>query len=112
TALSMITAPETRGAFDLAKEDPKLREAYGKKKFGQSGLLPRRLIHAGLRFVPVTDGAWDTHQNNFKSLKDKLMPRVDQGLPRLLIDLEERGLLDSTLVVWLTDFGRAPQIHV
>ncbi len=107
----MITAPETKGAFDLAKEDPKLREAYGKNKFGQSCLLARRLIEAGVRFVTVTDGAWDTHTNNFKSLKDKLMPRVDQGLPQLLIDLEQRGLLSSTLVIWLTDFGRTPQIN-
>jgi Protein of unknown function (DUF1501) len=111
TAFNMITAPETKGAFDLAKEDPKLREAYGKNKFGQSCLLARRLIEAGVRFVTVTDGAWDTHQNNFKSLKDRLMPRVDQGLPQLLIDLEQRGLLSSTLVIWLTDFGRTPQIN-
>jgi hypothetical protein len=111
TALNMITAPETRGAFDLSKEEPKLREAYGKNKFGQSCLLARRLIEAGVRFVTVTDGGWDTHQNNFKSLKERLMPRVDQGLPQLVIDLEERGLLDSTLVVWLTDFGRTPQIN-
>jgi hypothetical protein len=111
TALAMITAPETRGAFDLTKEDDKLREAYGKNKFGQSCLLARRLIEAGVRFVTVTDGAWDTHQNNFKSLKDRLMPRVDQGLPQLLVDLDQRGLLASTLVVWLTDFGRTPQIN-
>ena len=111
TALNMITAPETKGAFDLAQEDPQLREAYGKNKFGQSCLLARRLIEAGVRFVTVTDGAWDTHQNNFKSLKDRLMPRVDQGLPQLVIDLEDRGLLASTLVVWLTDFGRTPQIN-
>jgi uncharacterized protein (DUF1501 family) len=111
TALNMITAPETKGAFDLAKEDEKLREAYGKNKFGQSCLLARRLIEAGVRFVTVTDGGWDTHTNNFKSLKDRLMPRVDQGLPQLLIDLEQRGLLDSTLVIWLTDFGRTPQIN-
>jgi hypothetical protein len=111
TALNMITAPETKGAFDLSKEDPKVREAYGKNKFGQSCLLARRLIEAGVRFVTVTDGGWDTHQNNFKSLKDRLMPRVDQGLPQLVIDLEQRGLLDSTLVVWLTDFGRTPQIN-
>jgi len=111
TALSMITARETREAFDLSKEDDQLREAYGKNKFGQSCLMARRLIEAGVRFVTVTDGAWDTHQNNFKSLKEKLIPRVDQGLPRLLIDLEERGLLKTTLVVWLTDFGRTPQIN-
>ena len=53
--------------------------------------MARRLIEAGVRFVTVTDGGWDTHQNNFKSLKDRLMPRVDQGLPQLLIDLEQRG---------------------
>ncbi|MDX1944380.1 MAG: DUF1501 domain-containing protein [Pirellulaceae bacterium] len=111
TALSMITSPETKGAFDLNKEDDKLRDAYGRNKFGQSCLLARRLIEAGVRFVTVTDGAWDTHANNFKSLKERLMPRVDQGLPQLLIDLDQRGLLDTTLVVWLTDFGRTPQIN-
>jgi hypothetical protein len=111
TALNMITSPETKGAFDLGKEDEKLREAYGKNRFGQSCLLARRMIEAGVRFVTVTDGGWDTHQNNFKSLKDRLMPRVDQGLPQLLIDLEQRGLLETTLVVWLTDFGRTPQIN-
>jgi uncharacterized protein (DUF1501 family) len=111
TALAMITAPETRGAFDLNQEDAKLREEYGQNKFGQSCLMARRLIEAGVRFVTVTDGAWDTHQNNFKSLKDRLMPRIDQGLPRLVQDLDERGLLSTTLVVWLTDFGRTPQIN-
>ena len=111
TAFEMITAPETKGAFDLAKEDAKLREAYGKNRFGQSCLLARRLIEAGVRFVTVTDGAWDTHQNNFNSLKDRLMPRVDQGLPQLLADLEDRGLFSTTLVLWLTDFGRTPQIN-
>lgn len=111
TALNMITAPETKGAFELDKEDAKLRDAYGRNTFGQSCLLARRLIEAGVRFVTVTDGAWDTHQNNFKSLKERLIPRVDQGLPQLLIDLEQRGLLSTTLVVWLTDFGRTPQIN-
>ena len=111
TAFNMITAPETKGAFDLDKEDAKLRDAYGRNKFGQSCLMARRLIESGVRFVTVTDGAWDTHANNFTSLKTKLIPRVDQGLPQLLTDLEERGLLDTTLVVWLTDFGRTPQIN-
>jgi hypothetical protein len=111
TAFDMITAPETKGAFDLSQEKPELREAYGKNKFGQSCLLARRLIEAGVRFVTVTDGAWDTHANNFKSLKERLIPRVDQALPQLLIDLEERGLLSTTLVIWLTDFGRTPPIN-
>src|SRR5260370_9837157 len=107
----MITAPETKGAFDLAKEDPKLREAYGKNKFGQSCLLARRLIEAGVRFVTVTDGGWDTHQNNFKSLKDRLLPRLDRAYAALLQDLHKRGLLDSTLVVWFGDFGRTPKVN-
>jgi len=111
TALNMITAAETKRAFDIAAEDPQLREAYGKNRFGQSCLLARRLIEAGVRFVTVTDGGWDTHQNNFKSLKENRIPRVDQALPQLLIDLAERGLLDTTLVCWLTDFGRTPQVN-
>lgn len=111
TALNMITAQETKKAFDIASEDEKLREAYGKHRFGQNCLLARRLIEAGVRFVTVTDGGWDTHQNNFKSLKDSRIPPVDQALPQLLIDLQERGLLDTTLVCWLTDFGRTPSIN-
>lgn len=111
TAFNMITAPETKQAFDLASEDAALREAYGKDKFGQSCLLARRLIESGVRFVTVTDGGWDTHANNFKSLKDRLIPRFDKAIPQLLIDLEQRGLLSTTLVLWLTDFGRTPQIN-
>jgi uncharacterized protein (DUF1501 family) len=110
-ALNMITAPETKKAFEIEKEEATLREAYGKNRFGQSCLLARRLIESGVRFVTVTDGGWDTHQNNFKSLKDSRLPPVDKALPQLLIDLEERGLLDSTLVLWLTDFGRTPKIN-
>jgi len=111
TAINMITAPETKQAFEIAEEDDKLRDAYGRNRFGQSCLLARRLIESGVRLVTVTDGGWDTHQNNFKSLKDTRIPPVDQALPQLLTDLEERGLLDSTLVCWLTDFGRTPKIN-
>lgn len=111
TAHRMITSPETKQAFALDQESPGLREAYGKHRFGQSLLLARRLIESGVRFVTVTDGGWDTHQNNFKSLKDSRLPPIDQALPQLLIDLEDRGLLDSTLVCWLTDFGRTPIVN-
>jgi len=111
TALNMITAQETRKAFEVDKEDPRLREQYGRNAFGQKCLLARRLIEAGVRFVTVTDGGWDTHQNNFNGLKNNLIPKVDTALPQLLIDLEQRGLLESTLVVWLTDFGRTPKIN-
>lgn len=111
TAFNMITSPETKKAFAIDQEDAKLRDAYGRTKFGQSCLLARRLIESGVRFVTVTDGGWDTHQNNFKSLKDSRLPPVDQALPQLLIDLEERGMLDNTLVCWLTDFGRTPTVN-
>jgi hypothetical protein len=110
-ALNMITAPETRRAFEIEKEDPRLRDRYGRNRFGQSLLLSRRLIESGVRFVTVTDGGWDTHANNFQALKGNLIPRFDQGIPQLLADLEERGLLESTLVLWLTDFGRTPKIN-
>ena len=110
-ALNLITAPETKRAFEIGKEDARRRDRYGRTRFGQSCLLARRLIEAGVRFVTVSDGGWDTHQNNFKSLKERLVPHVDQGLPELLADLDERGLLATTLVVWLTDFGRTPKIN-
>lgn len=111
TAHRMITSPETKRAFALDEEQAGTREAYGKHRFGQSLLLARRLVESGVRFVTVTDGGWDTHQNNFKALKDSRLPPVDQALPQLLIDLEERGLLESTLVCWLTDFGRTPIVN-
>lgn len=111
TALDMITAPATQTAFQVDKEDPKLRDSYGRNLFGQNLLLARRLLESGVRFVTVTDGGWDTHVNNFASLKNHLMPRIDQGIPQLLMDLEQRGMLDNTLVVWLTDFGRTPKIN-
>jgi hypothetical protein len=110
-AFNMITAPETKRAFNLEEEPAALRDKYGRNRFGQSCLLSRRMIESGVRFVTITDGGWDTHANNFKSLKDSRIPPVDQGLPALLTDLADRGLLDSTLVVWLTDFGRTPGIN-
>lgn len=110
-ALSLIAAPETKRAFDLKTEPAPLRDAYGRNRFGQSLLLARRLVEAGVRFITVSNDGWDTHQDNFNALKRSLMPPVDQGLPTLLADLEQRGLLASTLVVWLTDFGRTPQIN-
>jgi hypothetical protein len=110
-ALNMITAPETQRAFKIDEENAKLRDDYGRNTLGQKMLLARRLVESGVRFVTVTDGGWDTHANNFTSLKTRLIPPVDQGLPALLIDLENRGLLDTTLVLWLSDFGRTPKIN-
>jgi len=110
-AMNLITAPETKKAFEIGNEDPRLRDRYGRNRFGQSCLLARRLIEAGVRFVTVSNGGWDTHADNFATLKNRSVPPLDQGIPELLIDLEQRGLLDSTLVVWLTDFGRTPKIN-
>ncbi|MFQ5731006.1 MAG: DUF1501 domain-containing protein [Planctomycetaceae bacterium] len=110
-ALKMITAPETKKAFEIGKESAKLRDDYGRNRFGQSCLLARRLIQSGVRFVTVTDGGWDTHRNNFATLKKSRIPPVDKALPVLLKDLEDRGMLEGTLVLWLTDFGRTPKIN-
>jgi hypothetical protein len=110
-ALNLITAPETKRAFEIGKEDPRRRDRFGRTRFGQSCLLARRLIESGVRFVTVSDGGWDTHADNFNALKNHRIPPIDQGLPALLADLQERGLLDTTLVVWMTDFGRTPKIN-
>jgi hypothetical protein len=110
-ALNLITAPETKKAFDLQSENPKLRDQYGRTRFGQSCLMARRLIESGVRFVTVTDGSWDHHTKQFGNLQLYSMPPMDQGLPALLADLEERGLLETTLVVVMTDFGRTPKIN-
>lgn len=110
-AYSLITAPQAKKAFDIGAEDPRLRDRYGWSSLGQGCLLARRLIEGGVRFVTVTDGGWDTHQNNFTSLKTRLLPRLDSALSGLLQDLSDRGMLDSTLVVTLSDFGRTPKIN-
>lgn len=110
-AHSLITSPAAKRAFDLAQEPTKVRDAYGRNTLGQSCLLARRLIEAGVHFVTVTNGGWDTHQNNFKSLKERLLPPLDRGYAALLQDLHERGMLENTLVVWFGDFGRTPKVN-
>ncbi len=110
-AYSLITAPQAKKAFDIGAEDPRVRDRYGRHSLGQGCLLARRLIEAGVRFVTVTDGGWDTHQNNFQSLKSRLLPRLDSALSSLIQDLSDRGQLDSTLVVTLSDFGRTPKVN-
>lgn len=118
-ALTMLASPKVKGAFDLSREDPKLRAAYGLNTYGQSCLLARRLIEAGVRFVTVyyaasiggATGGWDTHGNNFSQLRDRLLPSTDLSLPTLIGDLEARGLLDETLIVWMGEFGRTPRVQ-
>jgi uncharacterized protein (DUF1501 family) len=110
-AHGIITSPAAKKAFDIAAESDRVRERYGKTMFGQQCLLARRLVEAGVQFVTIADGGWDTHTNNFKSLKDRLLPRLDRGMSALLDDLAVRGLLDDTLVVWFGDFGRTPKVN-
>lgn len=114
-ALDALDSAEARGAFQLEREDPKVRDRYGRHIHGQCLLLARRLVEAGVGLVTVNwhnDGYffWDTHGDNFNSLKNRLMPPADQGFSALLDDLASRGLLDETLVVWVGEFGRAPRI--
>lgn len=110
-AFSLITSPRAKEAFDLKKEPDKLRDDYGRNPFGQGCLLARRLVQAGVHFVTVTDGGWDTHQNNFQALKTRQLPKLDRGLGTLLRDLADHGMLEKTLVIWMGDFGRTPRIN-
>jgi uncharacterized protein (DUF1501 family) len=110
-AHGLITSPVAKKAFDLTREPTRMRERYGMTTFGQSCLLARRLVEAGVHFVTVTDGGWDTHQDNFKSLKTRKLPILDRGYSALLEDLHSRGMLENTLVVWFGDFGRTPKIN-
>ncbi len=113
-AFSLVTSSVVRRAFDLSQEKPETRERYGKHTWGQSHLLARRLIEAGARFVTTVNGQsiiWDTHKDNFKLMKERLVPPIEQSFAALLEDLAERGLLDETLVVWMGDFGRTPKIN-
>ena len=118
-SLSILSSPNLKKAFDLAKEDDALRDRYGRTTYGQSCLLARRLVEAGARFVNVyfsrsiggkgSEG-WDTHQENFKDLRERLLPVTDCTVPTLIDDLDSRGLLEDTLVLWMGEFGRGPQV--
>ena len=110
-AHAMITSKQAREAFDVSKEPPVAAKKYGTTPFGQSCLLATRLVEAGVRFVTVTHGGWDTHRDNFGRLKDRLLPPFDEGLSALLTDLELRGLLETTAVFVTGEFGRTPKIN-
>jgi len=110
----LLRSNQAGEAFDLTKEPDKVRDRYGRHSWGQSHLLARRLIEAGTRFVTTVNGpsiTWDTHKDNFNSLKNRLVPPMEQAYAALLDDLEERGLLESTLVIWMGEFGRTPKIN-
>jgi hypothetical protein len=125
-ALAMLQSDRLRQAFDLAAEPVKVRDGYGRSTYGQGCLLARRLVETGVKFVTVyfsdniggqstTGGGWDTHGFNntrmYPILEQYHLPITEQTLPTLLTDLEERGLLDETLVVWMGEFGRTPRIN-
>ncbi|MEO0447370.1 MAG: DUF1501 domain-containing protein, partial [Verrucomicrobiota bacterium] len=97
-------------AFDLTREPQKVRDQYGSSKFGQGCLLARRLVETGVRYVEVTGGGWDMHQNLESEMED-VSPPFDQAYAALITDLKDRGLLDSTLVVLATEFGRKSQYN-
>ncbi|MSU36053.1 MAG: DUF1501 domain-containing protein [Pedosphaera sp.] len=125
-ALAMLHSTRLRDAFNLGAESDRVRDSYGRSTYGQGCLLARRLVESGVRFVSVyfdasiggqttTDGGWDTHGFNntrmFPIIEQRHLPITDQTLPTLLTDLDERGLLESTLVVWMGEFGRTPKIN-
>src|SRR5947199_4996668 len=113
-AYELLASSAGRAAFDLAKEPEKVRASYGPSPFAQNCLLARRLVEAGVPLVTVYSFGnrdWDTHGGNFTALKNTLLPPTDQGLAGLLEDLDGRGLLDETLVVWMGDMGRTPRIN-
>jgi Protein of unknown function (DUF1501) len=120
-AFGLLSSPRARRAFDLTQEPPAVRDRYGMHRFGQSVLLARRLVEAGVALVQVnwtreaggsdSNPVWDTHQKNSERLKTALMPPMDLAYSALLEDLADRGLLDTTLVVWMGEFGRTPKIN-
>lgn len=110
-AFSMMASPAVQQAFNIHQENPQLRDRYGRTSLGQSCLMARRLVEAGVRCVTVNHVDWDTHDNNFVSLKRDLLPQLDMAMSTFLADLSERGLLESTIVVVTGEFGRTPRIN-
>ena len=116
-AYRLLTSPEAKGAFDLSQEPQKVRERYGGRRVGTGCLLARRLVEAGARFVTVVDNGWDMHQQIFKAMPDAFfpgsgkLPALDMAFSSLITDLRERGLLETTVVVMMGEFGRTPKIN-
>jgi hypothetical protein len=110
-AFNLMVSTEARRAFDLQAEPARLRDEYGRHTLGQSCLMARRLVEAGVRCVTIDHTNWDTHDNNFLTLRRELLPALDSGLSTLFRDLADRGRLESTLVVVSGEFGRTPRIN-
>ena len=110
--LEMVTNAKAQNAFDVNRETVKLRDRYGRNDLGQSCLLARRLVEAGVTFVTVqAGGGWDSHKDNFKELSRRLLPQFDMGVAALVEDLHDRGLQNDVLVVAMGEFGRTPKIN-
>jgi hypothetical protein len=109
--VDLVTSPEAQAAFDVSREPDKTRDAYGRTDFGQRLLLCRRLVEVGVSFVTCYYGGWDHHETIFKTLKGDFMSKFDVGLAALINDLDQRGLLESTLVIALGEFGRTPKVN-
>lgn len=110
-ALEILRSDKTRNAFNLAQEPETVRSRYGATPFGQGALAARRLIEAGVRFTTVSLGGWDTHSQTFNAHRSRLLPQLDQTLSALIADLDDRGMLDSTIVYCAGEFGRTPRIN-
>jgi uncharacterized protein (DUF1501 family) len=110
-AYDLISSPEARQAFNIQAEDARVREAYGQTQVGQCALLARRLVEGGCRFVGIDAPGWDVHFNCFPSLKGDLIPPADRAFSALVNDLEQRGMLDDTLVVMMGEMGRTPRVN-
>ncbi len=109
--VDLVLSTQAQAAFDLGRENEKVREAYGRNDFGQRLLLARRLVEVGVSFVTVYNGGWDHHSKLFEAFKGDKLKQVDQGISALVVDLAERGLLEKTLVVMLGEFGRTPKVN-
>lgn len=110
-AYEIISSPRSREAFDTSRETAEIAKPFGEHPLGQSCLLASRLIEAGVKFVSINYGGWDTHRDNFVNLKNRLLPELDQGLSALLATLELKGLLGSTALMVAGEFGRTPKIN-
>jgi len=106
----LMSSPGAQKAFDIGREDPRLRDAYGRNTFGQRLLLARRLVEAGVPFVTINHGGWDDHEQIFDKISGRLAP-FDTAVATLIEDLDQRGLLETTLVIALGEFGRTPKIN-
>jgi hypothetical protein len=107
----MISSPMTKAALTLDSEPDAIRDKYGRNAFGAGCLMARKLVEMGVTFVEVGLGGWDTHSDAFDALSKRLQPELDQGMSALVADLNQRGMLDSTVIAWMGDFGRTPRIN-